>query len=264
MKGFLKRLSEQSKTADELKRVNEELRRSHAEIEQFAHVASHDLQEPLRMVTNYLQLIERRYASVLDDDGKEFIRFAVDGARRMKALIADLLDFSHVGTAVTNHRTIPAASILQNALANLKAAIDESGAHISADPLPSIVVDPILLTQVFQNLVANAIKFHNGTTPCVHVSAKQQAGEWIFSIRDNGIGIEPRHADRIFRIFERLHASESYPGSGIGLAVAKKIVERHGGRIWVESTPGRGSTFYFSLLAETAAIAHAAASGAPS
>lgn len=248
--GLVSDISERRKAADELKRVNDELRRSNVEIEQFAHVASHDLQEPLRMITNYLQLVERRYASNLDEDGKEFIHYAVDGAKRMKALIADLLDFSRVGTSVTNYRSTLAASILQDALTNLKTAIDESGAQITADPLPPVVVDPILLTQVFQNLIANAIKFHKGTTPRVHISAKRQSDEWIFSVRDNGIGIELRHIERIFRIFERLHAAEDYPGSGIGLAVTKKIVERHGGRIWAESTPGLGSTFYFSIAVE--------------
>jgi PAS domain S-box-containing protein len=251
--GMVSDISERRKAARELERVNEELRRSYSELEQFAHIASHDLQEPLRMVTNYLQLIERRYSAHLDDDGRAFIGFAVDGSKRMKALIKDLLDFSRAGTDPANFRTVPAESILRNALANLKTALDESGAEISIDPLPTIAVDPILFAQVFQNLIANAIKFQNGTTPTVHISARIQDSEWIFSIRDNGIGIEPRHIDRIFRIFERLHSAEVYSGSGIGLAVTRKIVERHGGRIWVESQPGAGSTFYFSLRAETTA-----------
>jgi PAS domain S-box-containing protein len=248
--GMVSDISERRKAADDLKRVNEELRRSYVEIEQFAHVASHDLQEPLRMVTGYLQLIERRYAPHLDDDGKEFIGFAVDGAKRMKALIRDLLEFFRVGTNPANLRAVAGDFILQNALDNLKTAIEESGAQITADPLPTIVGDPVLLAQVFQNLIANAIKFRKDAAPAIHVCACRQANDWIFSVRDTGIGIEPRHLDRIFRIFERLHTAEDYSGSGIGLAITKKVVERHGGRIWVESQPGKGSTFYFSISAK--------------
>ncbi len=248
--GMVSDISERKNAADALRRVNEELRRSNVEIEQFAHVASHDLQEPLRMVTNYLQLIERRYDSLLDDDGREFIGFAVDGAKRMKALITDLLDFSRAGTEIANVRKVPVINVVEDALANLKTAIDESGARITVDPLPSLEVDAVLLTQVFQNLIANAIKFQKGTTPSVHISADNSGGTWIFSVTDNGIGIEPHHIDRIFRIFERLHGTEEYAGSGIGLAITRKIVERHGGRIWVKSALGAGSTFYFSLSAE--------------
>jgi PAS domain S-box-containing protein len=252
-------VSASKKAADELKRVNEELRRSYTELEQFAHVASHDLQEPLRMVTSYLQLIERRYNDHLDDDGREFIHFAVDGAKRMKALIKDLLAFSRTGSDTTNRQAVEAGSVLEHALSNLKTAIDESGAQITIDSLPVISVDPVLFTQVFQNLIANAIKFQNNTVPRVHISAHNQAAAWIFSVQDNGIGIEPHHRDRIFRIFERLHTSEQYSGSGIGLAITRKIVERHGGRIWVESQPGTGSTFHFSLSTEMAVANPAAA-----
>jgi PAS domain S-box-containing protein len=250
--GMINDISESKKAADELKRVNEELRRSYTELEQFAHVASHDLQEPLRMVTSYLQLIERRYNDRLDDDGREFIHFAVDGAKRMKALIKDLLEFSRTGTNSANYQMVEAGLLLENALSNLKTAIEESKAQITVDPLPAIVVDPVLFTQVFQNLIANAIKFQNDTAPRVHISAQRQGRDWIFSVKDNGIGIEPHHRDRIFRIFERLHNSEQYSGSGIGLAITRKIVERHGGRIWVESQPGTGSTFHFSISAEMA------------
>ena len=253
-------ISGRKKAADEIQRVNEDLRRSNVEIEQFAHIASHDLQEPLRMVTSYLQLIERRYTAFLDADGREFIGFAVDGARRMKALIKDLLEFSRAGTKAANLSAVTAGSLLQDALDNLKAAIDESHAQITADPLPAIFVDPVLFTQVFQNLIANAMKFQNGGSPAIHISAQRRGGQWVFAVRDNGIGIEPRHLDRIFRIFERLHTPEEYPGSGIGLAVTRKIVERHGGTMWVESQPGAGSTFYFSAAAETE-IASAAKSG---
>ncbi|HEV1285896.1 MAG TPA: ATP-binding protein [Bryobacteraceae bacterium] len=253
-------ISERVKSAFELKRVNDELRQSYTELEQFAHVASHDLQEPLRMVTSYLQLIERRYNGRLDDDGREFIHFAVDGTKRMRALIKDLLDFSRTGTDATHREAVAAGSLVENALSNLKTAIHESGAQITADALPTIVVDPVLFTQVFQNLIANAIKFQKGTAPKVHISVQAQAREWIFSVQDNGIGIEPQHRDRIFRIFERLHAVDQYSGSGIGLAITRKIVERHGGRIWVESQPGTGSTFRFSTSAEME-IANAANCG---
>lgn len=250
--GMINDITESKKAADELKHVNRELRRSYTELEQFAHVASHDLQEPLRMVTSYLQLIERRYNDRLDDDGREFIHFAVDGAKRMKALIKDLLEFSRTGTNSANHQIVEAGLLLDNALANLKTAIEESKAQIAVDPLPTIAVDPVLFTQVFQNLIANAIKFQKDTAPQVYISAQRQGRDWIFSVKDNGIGIEPHHRDRIFRIFERLHNSEQYSGSGIGLAITRKIVERHGGRIWVESQPGTGSTFHFSISAEMA------------
>jgi PAS domain S-box-containing protein len=249
---MVKDISESRRAAVELQRVNDELRRSYTELEQFAHVASHDLQEPLRMVTSYLQLVERRYNDRLDDDGREFIHFAVDGAKRMKALIKDLLDFSRTGTNSTNYQIVEAGLLLDNALSNLKAAIEESRAQITVDPLPTIAVDPVLFTQVFQNLIANAIKFQRDTAPRVHISVQRQGRDWIFSVKDNGIGIEPHHRDRIFRIFERLHNSEQYSGSGIGLAITRKIVERHGGRIWVESQAGTGSTFHFSISAEMA------------
>jgi light-regulated signal transduction histidine kinase (bacteriophytochrome) len=214
----------------------------------------------LRMMTSFLQLIERRYSALLDDDGRDFIRFAVDGATRMRALINGLLDLSRAGSGAGNLFAVSADSLLQNALDNLKTAIDESAARVTAGPLPTIVADPILLTQVFQNLIGNAIKFHKQGAPCVHISALRQAGDWIFSVHDNGIGIDARHFDQVFKIFERLHSSEEFSGSGIGLAVTRKIVERHGGKIWVESQPGTGSTFYFSIAAETA-LASAANSG---
>ena len=212
------------------------------------------------MVTNYLQLIERRYGSSIDDDGRAFIGYAVDGAKRMKVLIRDLLDLYRAGTEATSFRAVSATSILQNALANLKTAIDESGAEVTAEPLPIVIVDPVLITQVFQNLIANAVKFQKNDVPKVHISAEHTGEDWIFSVRDNGVGIEERHLERIFRIFERLHTTDEYSGSGIGLAVTKKIVERHGGKVWVESQPGMGSTFHFSICAEKAS-ANAANNG---
>ncbi len=248
--GLVSDLSEHKRVADEMARVNEELRRSNSDLEQFAYVASHDLQEPLRMISSYLSLLERRYGSTLDSDAREFIHFAVDGAARMKGLIQDLLSFSRAGRNSLKRRKVEGQQVLDHALKNLQPAIDEAHAEITADPLPAIAVDPSLLTHVFQNLIGNGIKFHGDATPHVHIAVQPSGEEWIFSVRDNGIGIETQYNDRIFRIFERLHTSDRYPGSGVGLAISKKIVERHGGRMWLESQPGKGSTFYFSIPKE--------------
>jgi PAS domain S-box-containing protein len=258
--GMVSDISERIKAADELHQANDELRRANTEMEQFANIASHDLQEPLRMISSYLQLIERRYDRLLDDDGREFIHYAVDGAVRLKRLISDLLSFSRAGTGAANFRAVNALDLVQNALANLKTALDESGAQVSVEPLPKIMVDPVLFAQVFQNLIANGIKFQKDNDAHITISAVRRGPEWIFSVHDNGIGIERQHLDRIFGIFERLHSSEEYAGSGIGLAITRKIVERHGGRIWAESQPGTGSTFSFSISAETE-LASAAGGG---
>jgi PAS domain S-box-containing protein len=240
-------ITERKRGADELSRVNEELRGSNAQLEQFAYVASHDLQEPLRMVSSYLELLEHRYRGQLDSQAQEFIHYAVDGATRMKGLIQDLLSFSRAGTTALKSHTFQPGAILQDVLANLQVAIEQSHAEVTADPLPEIAADPGLLTSVFQNLIGNAIKFQRDRTPRVHVSAQRAAAEWIFSVRDNGIGIESRHATRVFRIFERLHSTDQYPGSGVGLAISQRIVERHGGKIWLESQLGTGTTFFFTV-----------------
>jgi PAS domain S-box-containing protein len=240
-------ITERKRAVEQLARINTELRSSNAELEQFAYVASHDLQEPLRMITSYLHLLERRYNAQLDADAREFIHFAVDGANRMKVLIRDLLSISRAGTQAVKSVDVPASAVLQNVLHDLKATIEEKGAAITFDPLPTIFADPGLIARVFQNLIGNAIKFHREGAPQVHVSASLVNDQWVFSVRDNGIGIEPQHADRIFQIFQRLHGAEAYPGTGIGLAISKKIIERHGGRIWLKSKPGEGSTFYFSI-----------------
>jgi len=225
----------------------EELARSNRELEQFAYVASHDLQEPLRMVGSYVQLLERRYKDKLDEDATEFIAFAVDGAQRMQRLINDLLMYSRVGTRGKELVRTSCERILELTLANLRAAIDESGAEIAHDALPEVVADETQLVQLLQNLIGNAIKFRGDGPPHIEVSATQDEEEWLFAVKDNGIGMDPEQAERIFRIFQRLHTQEEYSGTGIGLAVCKRIVERHGGRIWAEAAPGKGSTFCFTI-----------------
>ena len=225
----------------------QELARSNAELEQFAYVASHDLQEPLRMVASYTQLLLRRYGDRFDSDAREFMDYVVDGAARMKQLIEDLLAYSRVGTRGKEFRRVPCEAVLRKALANLKIAIGQSGASVTHDALPEVVVDDVQWMQLFQNLIGNAVKFRGEQPPAVHVSVEDRDGEWLFGIRDNGIGIEPQYYERIFMVFQRLGGRAEYPGTGIGLAICKKVVERHGGRIWVESQPGQGSAFFFTL-----------------
>jgi PAS domain S-box-containing protein len=239
IEGSAKDITDQKWAEEMVKEKTEELARSNKELEQFAYVASHDLQEPLRMVTSYVQLLGRRY--------KDKIEFAVDGATRMQRLINDLLTYSRVGTRGKSLEPTDSEKILYLSLNNLKVAVEESGAKVTHDSLPTVMADSSQLEQLFQNLVGNAIKFHGEEVPRVHVSSTQSNGEWVFSVRDNGIGIDSGFKERIFVIFQRLHGKDKYPGTGIGLAVCKKIVERHGGRIWVESEVGKGSTFYFTL-----------------
>ena len=270
---------------------SQELARSNAELEQFAYVASHDLQEPLRMVTSYLQLLERRYKNKLDANADQFITYAVDGARRMQILINDLLNYSRLSSRGQPFVPVDCSAVLEQVLINLQVAIAESNAIIIYDTLPQVMADATQLTQVFQNLIANAIKFCQNQQPRIHIGVGSRewgvgsrewgvgsrgaggaggdegAGgaeenttsspplpnqnEYLFWVRDNGIGLESQYAERIFIIFQRLHSREKYPGTGIGLAICKKIIERHGGRIWVESKPGQGSTFYFTIPERT-------------
>jgi PAS domain S-box-containing protein len=226
----------------------DELNRSNVELGQFAYIASHDLQEPLRMVASYTQLLSRRYKGKLDSDADDFIAFAVDGASRMQRLIQDLLAYSRVGTKGNELLNVSSEHALQQALVNLRGAIDDSGALVSHDPLPTVMADETQLTQLFQNLVGNGIKYQSLGIPKVHISAAKNGGEkWTFSVKDNGLGIDPQYFDRIFGMFQRLHKREEFAGTGIGLAICKKIVERHGGTISVESQPGNGSTFRFDL-----------------
>jgi PAS domain S-box-containing protein len=228
-------------------KTQEELRRSNAELERFAYIASHDLQEPLRMVASYLQLLERRYKGQLDQDADEFINYAVDGANRMKALINDLLAYSRVGTRGKEFAPVDCEEVLQGVLANLQVAIAENNAVITHDALPQVMGDAVQLESLFQNLLSNALKFRGEKPPLIHIGVTLKDTEWVFSVCDNGIGIEPQYFERIFIIFQRLNSRQEYPGTGIGLAISKRIVERHGGRMWIESQPGKGSTFYFTL-----------------
>lgn len=225
-----------------------DLARSNADLEQFAYVASHDLQEPLRMVANYVQLLERRYQGKLDPQADKYIGYAVEGARRMQALIAGLLEYSRVGQSELKPAPVSADHALDQALASLRGALEESGAQLERDPLPLVLVDGGQLAQVFQNLVGNAIKFRRaGEKPMIRITAEARGGDCVFSVADQGIGLDTQYSDRIFQIFQRLHTRSEYAGTGIGLSVCKKVIERHGGRVWVDSVEGQGATFRFTL-----------------
>ena len=226
-----------------------DLARANEDLEQFAYVASHDLQEPLRMVSMYVQLLARRHKGRLGPDSDDFIRYAQEGATRMQTLIHSLLEYSRVDARGAQFSEVACESVLDQVMSDLQVARQESGAVITRDPLPVVRGNAVQLTTLFQNLIANAIKFRGDEAPRIHVGAEAGEAEWTFSVKDNGIGIEPEHLERIFVIFQRLHTREKYPGTGIGLAVCKKIVQRHGGRIWVESEPGKGAAFRFTLPA---------------
>ncbi|KUO60673.1 hypothetical protein APF79_02570 [bacterium BRH_c32] len=223
------------------------LERSNRELEQFAYVASHDLQEPLRMISSYTQLLERRYKDKLDNDAKDFMHFAVDGAIRMQRLINDLLEFSRVTTRGKPFTKLDLSTVLGFSISNLQNKIEETNTLITNDELPFALGDEIQISRVFQNLIANAIKFKGAEAPRIHISSQQEGDKVVISVKDNGIGIEQKYFDRIFTIFQRLHSKEEYPGTGIGLAICKRIIERHDGKIWVESELGVGTTFIFTL-----------------
>jgi PAS domain S-box-containing protein len=245
-----KKAEEAQRRREAMERRGVELKRSNDDLQQFAYVAAHDLQEPLRMVASYTQLLAQRYKGRLDSDADEFIAYAVDGAHRMQLLIADLLAYCRVETKGKELRETDSEGALAQALLNLQGALEESGGMVTHDSLPTVFADGAQLVQLFQNLVGNAIKYHGADPPRVHVSANNGGEEWTFSVRDNGLGIDPKYFDKIFVMFQRLHGREEFSGTGIGLTVCKKIAERHGGRIWVESEPGKGSTFYFALPAK--------------
>ncbi|MGC8779988.1 MAG: PAS domain S-box protein [Anaerolineae bacterium] len=247
--GVLQDITERKRIEAELRSTMDDLARSNADLQQFAYVASHDLQEPLRMVASYVQLLAMRYQGRLDADADEFIGYAIEGAKRMQQLILDLLEYSRVDTRGQPLDLVDANEVCRLTVENLKMAIEEAHGQVTWDPLPVVKADATQLGMVFQNLIGNALKFHSEEPPRVHISAERRDSEWLFSVRDNGIGIDPAFFDRIFVIFQRLHTRKEYPGTGIGLAICKKIVERHGGRIWVESAPGQGATFYFTLPA---------------
>lgn len=252
--GFIIDITERKQAEDALKKTTADLERSNKELEQFAYVASHDLQEPLRMVSSYTQLLEQRYKDKLDQDAKDFIGFAVDGANRMQGLIQDLLEYSRVTTRGQSLAMLDSHEALGDAVKNLKVMIQETGALVTNNDLPIVLGDHTQIVQVFQNLIGNGIKFKRpGVAPQIHISAENDSPDSrfrVFKVSDNGIGIEPRYFSRLFEIFQRLHSKQEYPGTGIGLALCKRIVERHGGRIWVESEPGKGSSFLFTLPVE--------------
>ncbi|MDQ7788384.1 MAG: ATP-binding protein, partial [Thermodesulfovibrionales bacterium] len=236
------------KEAEEvLKQLADELKRSNEDLKQFAYAASHDLQEPLRGIEGFIKLLVRRYKGKLDEKAGEYIDYIVDDVQRMQMLIKDLLVYSRISAKgiVSKHANCSVA--LEQALSNLRTALEESGAEVTYDSLPVVMGDAVQFTRLFQNLIGNAIKFRGKEPLKIHISAHQKENEWIFSIRDNGIGIDPKQAERIFVIFQRLHTRQEYPGTGIGLAICKRIVERHGGKIWLESEPEKGTTFYFTI-----------------
>jgi PAS domain S-box-containing protein len=241
------RTAELTRANEELAQKAEELARSNTDLEQFAYVASHDLQEPLRMVSSYTQLLARRYKGKLDSNANEFIGYAVDGANRMQTLIHDLLTYSRLTTNAPALKLTESSEACDAAIRNLQNSIKDAKAVVSVEALPQVLGDPTQLGQLFQNLISNAVKYRNKKAPIVRVAAKPDGSKWVFSVHDNGIGIDPQFFERIFRVFQRLHTRKEYPGTGIGLALCRRIVERHGGKIWVESQPTHGSTFLFTM-----------------
>ncbi len=232
---------------DSLRNALSELKRSNEDLQQFAYATSHDLQEPLRGIAGFTKLLEKRYKGKLDDQADEFVEYIIDDVKRMQVLIKALLDYSRVGTKGKTFKLTNGSVALEEAMYNLRMAIENSKTEITYDLLPIVMADSSQLSRLFQNLIGNVIKFKGSQIPKIHISAKQEGDEWVFSVRDKGIGIDPKNFERIFMVFQRLHTREEYEGTGIGLAVCKKIAERHGGRIWVESEIGKGSTFYSTM-----------------
>jgi PAS domain S-box-containing protein len=250
LEGFITDISERRRAEEELQHKAKELAASNAELEQFAYAASHDLQEPLRMIAGYTQLLARRYGGKLDSNADEFMGFTIEATQRMQALIRDLLSYSRVGRASLSRERVDLEQCAQASLANLRAALDENAAEVEMTPLPVVQGQRTQLTQLFQNLIGNAVKYHGDEPPRVRVTAERRGDHWLFAVQDNGIGIDRQYHDQVFDLLRRLHSRREYSGTGIGLAICKKIVENHGGRIWVESESGRGATFQFTLPAE--------------
>ncbi len=242
-------ITDRKRAEKESKHLADELARSNSDLKQFAYVASHDLQEPLRVISGFVKLLAKRYKGKLDDRAEEFIDHTIDGVQRMEMLIGDLLEYSKVQLEGMVLKPADCNLLVEKSLKNLGSAVEESGAMVTHGSLPTVMADASQLSRVFQNLIGNAIKFHGEDAPKVHISAEKKEDEWFFSVRDNGVGINPDQAERIFVIFQRLHTKEEYPGTGLGLSICKRIIERHGGRIWVESESGKGSTFFFTLPA---------------
>ena len=242
-------ITEHKRREEELKKLSEELARSNTDLRDFAYVASHDLKKPLQSIEGFAKLLGRRYKGKLDAKADEFIEYIGSGVKRMQMLIKDLLEYSQVGAKEKKFKPTDCSGVVQKAVGNLQAAIEESNAVVTYDELPTVMVDTPQMISLFQNLIDNAIKFRGEEAPRVHISAERKGDEWVFSIRDNGIGIDPKDSEQIFGMFQRLHGSTEYPGTGIGLAICKKIVGQHGGHIWVESELGKGSTFFFTLPA---------------
>jgi signal transduction histidine kinase len=240
-------ITEQKRAEENLQQITVALQRSNQELERFAYVASHDLREPLRMVTSFSQLLAERYSGRLDEDADEFIGYITEGAARMDLLVNDLLEYSRVGSRARPLEPTNLNLVLGDALRNLAVSIEENDADIRWEVLPTVLADHTQMIQVFQNLLSNAIKFHGEEPPVIRIGAWQDGDAWLISVKDNGIGIDPLYAEKIFEIFQRLHNRDKYPGTGIGLAICRRIVERHGGRIWVDSAEGEGSTFTFTL-----------------
>lgn len=236
-----------SNLEDKVKERTKELEQSNKELQQFAYVASHDLREPLRMISSFLQLLERRYNEQLDEDANEFIEFAVDGAKRLDSMIKDLLEYSRVANKKRKFNDVDLNEVLERTNLNLKLAIDDNNAEIIANKLPTLSGDEQLLVQLFQNLISNSIKYRSKENPIIQISVNNEMNHFIFLFKDNGIGISTKHLERIFTIFQRLHTREEYEGTGIGLAIAQKIVQQHGGQIWAESEPGEGTIIYFTI-----------------